>query len=478
MLTNPKLTQFSRPDYLLAESDAATVGAIIATASDIALVIDPEDRLEDFAIGAEGLDGSEFADWVGRPIEDLVNVESRQKVRDLVREARKGQPPRWREINHPMRNGRDDLPVRYCAVPADTRGRVMLLGRDLRPVAALQRRLVTAQQSIERDYARLLQTDTQYRMLFQSATEAFLIVDSVSLRIQEANRASLDLLGIGADELPRRKFPVGIDAAGVKALEVVLGSVRSTGRAETAQIRTADGNTRIDAYISLFRADSAKLFLIRLTVQAPEWVKAADGEAQIVELFRRASEAIVLTDETGRIDWANDAFLDLVQVAMETQVQGEAIDRFFARQGIDLPLILDNTRDAGRLRYYSTSLAGVHGTTTDVEVSTVLLPDSVHPGYGFVFRNTAFRPQETQIGGGLLPRSAEQLTELIGRVPMKDLVRETVDVIERLCIEAALQMTDDNRASAADLLGLSRQSLYVKLRRYGLGEVKSETEST
>jgi DNA-binding protein Fis len=32
-------------------------------------------------------------------------------------------------------------------------------------------------------------------------------------------------------------------------------------------------------------------------------------------------------------------------------------------------------------------------------------------------------------------------------------------------------MTQDNRASAATLLGLSRQSLYVKLRRFGLGNL-------
>ena len=70
--------------------------------------------------------------------------------------------------------------------------------------------------------------------------------------------------------------------------------------------------------------------------------------------------------------------------------------------------------------------------------------------------------------------SVEQLTELIGRVPLKDLVREATDVIERLCIEAALDLTSDNRASAAEMLGLSRQSLYVKLRRYGLGDSGTE----
>ena len=63
---------------------------------------------------------------------------------------------------------------------------------------------------------------------------------------------------------------------------------------------------------------------------------------------------------------------------------------------------------------------------------------------------------------------------MIGRVSLKDLVREATDVIERLCIEAALEMTGDNRASAAEMLGLSRQSLYVKLRRYGLGDLAAE----
>jgi DNA-binding NtrC family response regulator len=73
-----------------------------------------------------------------------------------------------------------------------------------------------------------------------------------------------------------------------------------------------------------------------------------------------------------------------------------------------------------------------------------------------------------------LPRSVEQFTEIIGRVPLKEVVREATDVIERLCIEAALEMTGDNRASAAEMLGLSRQSLYVKLRRYGLGDLTDQ----
>jgi DNA-binding NtrC family response regulator len=62
----------------------------------------------------------------------------------------------------------------------------------------------------------------------------------------------------------------------------------------------------------------------------------------------------------------------------------------------------------------------------------------------------------------------------VGRTPLKDIVSETTDLIEQLCIETALGMSNDNRASAALLLGLSRQSLYVKLRRYGLGSLGSD----
>jgi len=126
-------------------------------------------------------------------------------------------------------------------------------------------------------------------------------------------------------------------------------------------------------------------------------------------------------------------------------------------------------RESGSVRLFATSLRGEFGSVVDVEICAARAEMADEPLYGFLIRNV-----ESRIGArreGALPRSVEQLTELVGRVPLKDLVRETTDVIERLCIEAALELTGDNRASAAEMLGLSRQSLYVKLRRYGMGDL-------
>ena len=149
---------------------------------------------------------------------------------------------------------------------------------------------------------------------------------------------------------------------------------------------------------------------------------------------------------------------------------------------MDLSVLTANLRSRGAVRFFSTTVHGEHGSTAQVEVSAVAVPGEGRMALGYAIRNVSSRlniglqAPPLQHGaatraGKALPRSVEQLTELIGRVSLKDLVRESTEVIERLAIEAALELTGDNRASAAEMLGLSRQSLYVKLRRYGIGDL-------
>ena len=127
---------------------------------------------------------------------------------------------------------------------------------------------------------------------------------------------------------------------------------------------------------------------------------------------------------------------------------------------------------------FPTSLRCEHGLVTDVEISAALVRENDDAYLGFTIRDVSRRQGADARAPRELPRSAGQLSELVGRVPMKDIVGETTDLIEQLCIEAALDLTRDNRAAAAEMLGMSRQSLYVKLRRYGLGEVAAEGERT
>jgi DNA-binding NtrC family response regulator len=83
-------------------------------------------------------------------------------------------------------------------------------------------------------------------------------------------------------------------------------------------------------------------------------------------------------------------------------------------------------------------------------------------------RDISRNAEPPAVANGTSSKSVDNLIELVGSVPLKELVRASTDEIEKMCIETALRMTGNNRASAAEMLGLSRQSLYVKLRRFGL----------
>ncbi len=189
-------------------------------------------------------------------------------------------------------------------------------------------------------------------------------------------------------------------------------------------------------------------------------------------------EGFVVTDPGRRILTANTAFLDLVQLATEEQVRGQPLDRWLGREETETLALFATLREHGSVRHFSTVMRGDYGSLEDVEVAAVSAPSAEQPCLGFTIRATPRRAAPVHSGGHELPRSVEQMTELVGRVSMKALVRETTDLIEKLCIEAALRITRDNRASAAEMLGLSRQGLYAKMRRYGIGDLDTGDTET
>jgi transcriptional regulator PpsR len=165
----------------------------------------------------------------------------------------------------------------------------------------------------------------------------------------------------------------------------------------------------------------------------------------------------------------------MAQLASEELVRGESLEKWLGRTGVDLNVLISNLRQRGAVRLFATTMRGEYGSAADVEISAVAVTTGETPCLGFTIRDVG-RRLSSETRGKELPRSAGQMTELVGRVPLKDIVRETTDLIEQLCIEAALELTGDNRASAAEMLGLSRQSLYVKLRRFGIGDSVAEAQ--
>jgi transcriptional regulator PpsR len=238
-------------------------------------------------------------------------------------------------------------------------------------------------------------------------------------------------------------------------------------------VRLADDEEELWLTANGFRQRGKLYALVRL--DAGE-IPTSDETSATLGIVESMPDAFVLTDEDWSIVTANIAFAEMIGAASIDQVRGRRLGEFVGRPGIDLELIQNQLVKQGFARNVSSVIGAGEGSEGEpIELSAVVTgEDNAH--YGLVIRPTARRLRDLPPTPRDMPRSVEQLTELVGRMSLKDIVRESTDLIERLCIEAALAHTSDNRASAAEILGLSRQSLYSKLHRYNLGNLVSEPD--
>lgn len=462
----------SAPQATLGALAADAAARLVESAGDVALVLDSGGRVVDVTFAGEDWSDHGAASWIGRPWSEIVTIESRPKIAEMIDAAKAGEPPRWRQVNHPGKGA--DIPVRYRATSIGG-GRVVAVGRDLREMAAVQQRLLQAQQSLERDYLRLRHAESRYRLLFDLGREPVLIVEAETRRIKEANPAANALVKVKDGALVNRPFGALIDGKDHDAAIAYLGSAAVADDVAPVSVWLAGGKTQVMLAATAFRQDRATFFLVRLT-GTDVGAGGAVTSARLLDVIDRMPDAFVLADGKLEVMAANHAFVELTQAVSVARVKGTPLGDWIGRAGIDIGLIVDQLRENGAVRNVATIVRGAAGAIEQVEVSAVLAPGPEGDCFGFSIRGVGRRMRDLPPAERDLPRSVEQLTELVGRMSLKDIVRESTDLIERLCIEAALQYTSDNRASAAEILGVSRQSLYSKLHRHGLGNLVGDDD--
>lgn len=454
--------KFTNPERSPGALDASTAATLAGSAGEVVLVLDPEGVILD--ISAAKRDLTHARDWIGQLWIDTVTVESRPKIVEMLGSA-KGRG--WRQVNHVL--GETSLPIRYRTIPLGDGG-YLAVGRDLRAAAALQQRLLQVQQSLERDHMRVRQAEARYRMVFEGSGEALLVSEVASARVREANPAAFALLG--SERCLNQPVVQCFMAGDRDDVLGFLGAVAAGAAVPPLRVRLAASGQTVRLAATLLRRDGSSFHLIRMEPEPADPPAAA--EQDFLALVERLPDGFVITDSDLRVTSANAAFVELAQAASAEQLQGRALDTLLGRPGIDLDLIVAQLAEHATVRNVATILFGVDGGQEEVEVSAARIGPALEQ-YGFCIRSVGRRLRDLPVQRNL-PRSVEQLTELVGRMPLKSIVRESTDLIERLCIEAALAFTADNRASAAEILGLSRQSLYSKLHRHGLGNLAADAE--
>ncbi len=444
------------------------LGEILATASDVALLVAPSRRVISVLVNPHHRSFGQLTDWEGAHLKDILTEESLRKVEARINEmhgARHGETAV--ELNHADQTNWE-FPVRYSMHRIGADDSILMLGRDLRPIAEVQQQLVQAQLALERDYETQRELDTRYRVLMEVARDPVIMVSMSTGRISDINPAAAQLLGGQRSELVGAAIAQEFEGRRRGEFLESLANLAVTESSGPIELIARRSQKRVFITPTVFRAAGERVLLCQLDTS--EGGQAASDELadNIARLYHEGVDGIVFTDGDGNIRAANEAFLNLTDTANIAAVRGRSLTDFLARGAVDLRVLLDNVKRTGQLRLYATRLTTDFMGQIAVEISATWLNDRPNPILALVVRDASRADTLRRPAFGQPDDGVRNVMELVGSSTLKDIVAETTDVIEKMCIETALELTRNNRVAAAEMLSLSRQSLYVKLRKYGL----------
>jgi transcriptional regulator PpsR len=445
----------------LAPELAATFATV---ASDIALVIDRDGVIRNVAVSGGKNAVPAPRDWVGRAWADTVTDDTRRKIEQLLLEANETGVSQRREVTVCGDGGQ--FPIAYAAVRLGEHGPVLAVGRDLRAIAAIQQRFIESQQEMERDYWKRRQAEARYRLLFQVATDAVLVIDAATLRVVEANRAAAEFFALAPGKLVGQEASLGFDPSARQAVDNLL--VASAAHDRPSEIRIRSGIDTLSVSSTPFRADDTRLLLLR--VRAADATEETDSSrARLAELVERTPDAIVVTDMLGRIRLVNPAFLELSGLPSSTDLTGRMLSEWLGQGPREFNETLDVVRRNGMVARIVSRLRGLAGAV-DIELSAARLPDEAddQDSLGFTLRPLARSSTAETAAFDELTRAVERLASRVGSVILPSLMREGAELVERHLLQTALARSGDDEAAAARLLGISEDSLMLRLQRQGL----------
>ncbi|WP_299286771.1 transcriptional regulator PpsR [uncultured Tateyamaria sp.] len=447
------------------------LSSIVAAASDIALVVSAEGTVLSVLLNTQDDSFGNLSHWEGRPIVDFLTDESIEKFKNAHDAYTSGGTLRKSiELNH-ADNAVWQYPVRYTFHPFGQENAVLLLGRDLRPIAETQQQLVQAQIALEQGYEARREFDSRYRVVMSNVDDAVVFVSVQTGRVDDANEKAAALLGLKREALTGATFAsLFSDRSGAELTESLMNATLSDD-AGPVTVRATRTRQTLSLQPIVFRAAGQRMLMCRLSGSAPAADTSDTPINHAAALFRATTDSVVFMDPRGVILSVNEAFLDLIGAAHLSDVVGASLADFMARGQIDMSVLLDNAAKAGQMRIYASRMVNDLGARVPVEVSAAQLEDPANPAVALIIRDVSrmggVRDADTS-GTGHLPDPSSNVMDLVGTASLKEIVSETTDVVEKMCIETAVNLTRNNRVAAAEMLGLSRQSLYVKLRKFGL----------
>ena len=444
---------------------------------DVTLLLDMDGVIREATLSTsmsrENVDG-----WLGRSWSDVVGGAG-EKIERMMQDTKRTGISAFRQITQKFPSGLE-LPMEFTTVLLGGRAGMLAIGKILQAVAELQARLISAQQTMERDYWKLREIETRYRLVIEDSNDAVLLAKVADLRIVEANRTAATALAGPTrrrDGLVGRDFLQEIASKDREPVELMLRRVRDQGKSPGIVVHLGEEASPWTLRGSLMTQELTPVFLLQMTPIGKLAGATAPEHEDLDGLLDRIPDAVAIIDESGTIKKANRAFAELVEMGSTDAIVDGNLGRWLSRPGADLNVLISNIQRHGVVRLLSTTALGELGTETEIEISASGYQLGSDRRIVLVLRNVARRLSSSAQSDSLRTALAT-MNETVGKTPLRKLVKSTVEIVEQHYVRAALQLAEGNRTTAAEILGLSRQSLYAKLDRYNLDDKDQDNGET
>jgi PAS domain-containing protein len=185
---------------------------------------------------------------------------------------------------------------------------------------------------MEREYWKLRELESRYRLLFDNSSEAVILVRAASLRVVEVNPAAakaLDMVPGRGPDVAEREFLDLVSPIERDSLLALLETVREHGKAPGILTHLGRNATPWLLRASLITADTGLLFLLQLTPGGLNTRPVADPALALDVTIRSAADPFVVMDGDGTIVYANPAFIRRVGTSSVQEVIGSGLDEWF-----------------------------------------------------------------------------------------------------------------------------------------------------
>jgi transcriptional regulator PpsR len=430
---------------------------MVSLGGDIALVIDERGVVQRVDQRASTPLAADAHMWVGHPWTETVTSESKGKVQRLMAEASSTCATRKREVNHPSGDGAT-VPVAYTAMRLGANGPILAVGRDLGISAALQQKFIGAQKEMERNYAHARQAEARYRLLFQVATDAVIVVDGSTLNIIEANQSASELFDLALGHVVGKNAVFGFERHSRSIVSAALASALASGKStETrAQLLGRVSSTSVTA--TPFRVMDSQQLLVRIRT-TEQLGSSANLGATLARLVDSASDGVAVTDVDGGVLVANPAFLKLVQASTEASVRGRPLSDWLSLPNEPFAETLARVGREGMTGYTPSQVLGQDASVKPVEVAATLLSEIDPPCIGFSIRLSPQPCGDIAVSAEPMQAAVKVLCDQVGSAALPDLMQRASEVLQRNFIRMAMERSGADLNKAANMLGINRQQL-------------------